>query len=71
MQSRLTTTKQVEQATITDANGHLELRVEFDSAYYPGTVNEATLTVRWYTNDDFKIQRDSRWSFRPQGATEA
>ncbi|WP_440992348.1 hypothetical protein [Haloarchaeobius baliensis] len=55
LQSRLQATQQVERATTTDANGHLELRVVFTSAYYPATVDEATLAVRWYTNDDFKI----------------
>ena len=55
LQTRLRSTQQVEQATITDASGHLELHVRFASPYYPATVDEATLTVRWYTNDDFKI----------------
>lgn len=55
LQTRLRATRQVERATITDAHGHLELRVRFASRYYPATVDEATLTVRWYTNDDCKI----------------
>ncbi|WP_408960791.1 hypothetical protein [Natrinema sp. 74] len=55
LQTRLRDTNQVEQATITDASGHLELHVRFASSYYPATIDEATLTVRWYTNDDFKI----------------
>lgn len=54
-QARLTGTSQVERAVITDTNGHLELRVEFASTYYPSPVEETILAVRWYTNDDFKI----------------
>jgi len=55
LQTRLRGTNPVERSTITDASGHLELYVRFASPYYPATVDEATLTVRWYTNDDFKI----------------
>lgn len=55
LQRRLRATNQVEQAIITDASGHLELRVVLASTYYPATVDEAVGTVRWYTNDDFKI----------------
>ncbi|MFC7233440.1 hypothetical protein ACFQMM_22545 [Saliphagus sp. GCM10025308] len=69
LQTRLQATNQVEQATITDASGHLELHVSFASPYYPATVNETTLTVRWYTNDDFKIHYravhpESAWECR-------
>ena len=55
LQTHLQATNQVTQAAITDASDHLELRVTFASSYYPTTVDEASLTVRWYTNDDFKI----------------
>ncbi|TKX44674.1 MULTISPECIES: hypothetical protein [unclassified Halorubrum] len=69
LQTRLQATQQVEQAAITDASGHLELQVSFTSSYYPATVSEATLTVRWYTNNDFKIQyrekeSESAWECR-------
>lgn len=69
LQTRLQATTQVERATITDASGHLELQVSFASSYYPATVNEATLAVRWYTNDDFKIHyretnSESAWECR-------
>lgn len=47
--------KQVERAGISDTSGHLELRVLFASLFYPLPVDEASLSVRWYTNDDFKI----------------
>jgi hypothetical protein len=68
-QTRLRATQQVEQATITDASGHLELHVTFVSSYYPATVSETVLTVRWYTNDDFKIHyrethAESAWECR-------
>ncbi|QCS44797.1 hypothetical protein [Natrinema versiforme] len=56
LQTRLQATAQVARATITDASGHLELRVILAPSYYPEPVEEVTLTVRWYTNDDFKIQ---------------
>ncbi|WP_420871419.1 hypothetical protein [Halomicrobium salinisoli] len=55
LQARLDATQQVERAAITDDEGHLELRVEIAPAYYPVTVEEGTLTVRWYATDDFKI----------------
>ncbi|MCH7661055.1 MAG: hypothetical protein IH933_10940 [Euryarchaeota archaeon] len=55
LQTRLRTTNQVREAAITDASDHLELGVEFESRYYPTVVDNATLTVRWYTNDDFKV----------------
>jgi len=55
LQTRLQATRQVSQAAITDASGHLELQVVFASSYYPAPVDEATLSVRWYTNDDFTI----------------
>lgn len=55
LRDRLETTSQVETAAITDANGHLELQVQLSTAYYPETVQAVSLTVRWYTNDDFKI----------------
>ena len=55
LQSRLHTTEQVTRAAITDESGHLELRVEFAQRYYPESVTEAILAVRWYTNDDFTV----------------
>lgn len=69
LEPRLRATRQVTQATITDASGHLALRVTLDPSYYPPTLNEATLTVRWYTNDDFKIHYresypDGGWACR-------
>ncbi|WP_135306422.1 hypothetical protein [Haloarcula amylovorans] len=74
LQSRLQATQQVDQTTITDASGHLELQVTFAPSYYPATVEEATLMVRWYTNDDFKLHyrevhsdhaRECRWDRHP------
>jgi len=55
LQTRLQATEQVATALITDASGHLELRVTLTPSYYPDSVEEATLAVRWYTNDDCKI----------------
>lgn len=55
LQTHLQGTDQIARAIITDTSGHLELRATVASSYYPETVDEATLTVRWYTNDDFKI----------------
>ncbi|WP_276299512.1 hypothetical protein [Halorussus lipolyticus] len=68
LRDRLDTTQQVETATITD-EGHLELRVGLSDAYYPETVREARLAVRWYENDDFKIhyrevREDGDWECR-------
>lgn len=55
LQRRLGATAQVATATITDANGHLELRVSLAGRYHPQTVHDVVLTIRWYTNDDFAI----------------
>lgn len=54
LRDRLETTPQAERAVITD-DGHLELRVRLSDSYYPDSVQAVSLTVRWYTNDDFKI----------------
>lgn len=69
LRTRLAATSQVEQAVITDATGHLELHVTFAPSYYPTSVDDATLAVRWYTNDDFEIhyrdvRSDSSWECR-------
>ncbi len=55
LQTRLQATAQAARATTTDSSGPLELYVTLALSYYPETVEEASLTVRWYTNDDFKI----------------
>lgn len=55
LQTSLQGTEQVERSTISDAGGHLELRVQFGSTYYPSRVEAATVSVRWYPNDDFTI----------------
>jgi hypothetical protein len=60
LRDRLETTPQVEETTVTD-EGHLELRIRLSDAYYPDEVRTATLTVRWYTNDDFTVHyREAR-----------
>ncbi|MFC7205229.1 hypothetical protein ACFQJC_17095 [Haloferax namakaokahaiae] len=55
LQTRLQATNQVAEALITDASGHLGLRVTLELSYYPDSVEEASVAVCWYTNDDFKI----------------
>lgn len=69
LQTSLHGTQQVERAAISDASGHLELRVDFASSYYPEHIQDATLSVRWYVNDDFKIHYqeehpNTRWQCR-------
>jgi hypothetical protein len=61
LQTRLQATGQVSHAAITDTSGHLELQVIFVPSYYPPPIDDATLTVRWYTNDDFTIGQTPRW----------
>ena len=66
---RLLTTEQVATARITDKAGHLELLVTVSADYYPDLGTTATVTVRWYTNDDFSIhyqeeRRDGDWACR-------
>jgi len=62
LQTRFQATRHVFQAIITDASGHLELTVVFAPSYYPATVDDAQLTVRWYTNDDFKLHYREEYS---------
>ncbi|MFT4890209.1 MAG: hypothetical protein ACI9YT_001123 [Halobacteriales archaeon] len=52
IRDRFQTTRQVETARIAD-EGHHELLVRFADDFYPESVTRATLSVRWYTNDDF------------------
>lgn len=74
LQRRLRTTRQVERATISDEDGHLELRVSLAAAYYPTSVRDADLSIRWSTNDDFTLHyrerhpdeiRECRWDRHP------
>ncbi|QKY18903.1 hypothetical protein B4589_000405 [Halolamina sp. CBA1230] len=60
VQTRLQATRQISGATVTDASGHLVLQVDMSQSYYPDAVDDAQLTVRWYTNDDFKINYRER-----------
>ena len=69
LQTRLRATGQVSNAAITDTSDHLELHVVCAPSYYPAAVDEAQLTVRWYTNDDFKLHyreqyADHAWECR-------
>jgi hypothetical protein len=66
---RLATVPQCGRVELTDEEGHLELRVALADRYYPASVAEATLFVRWYTNDDFTIHyreqhQDGEWECR-------
>jgi len=69
LRERLETTAQVADATITDEEGHLGLRVRLSDAYYPSEVGVATLLVRRYTNDDCsthdrEARGDDAWECR-------
>jgi hypothetical protein len=68
LRERLVGTAQVSEVTITDEGGHLELRTVLSDTYYPAAVKRAMLSVRWYTNDDFKIHyrevRGDDWQCR-------
>lgn len=69
LQTRLQATRQISRATVTDASGHLALQVDVAQSYYPNSVDDGQLTVRWYTNDDFKIHyrenhTDHAWECR-------
>ncbi|WP_135854714.1 hypothetical protein [Halorussus salinus] len=62
LRDRLETTRQVETTAIT-GDGHLELDVRLSDEYYPRRVQTASLAVRWYENDAFKIHyREARTS---------
>jgi len=69
LRERLLTMEQVATARLTDEAGHLELLVAISADYYPDPGTTATMTVRWYTNDDFSIhyreaRRDGDWACR-------
>ena len=64
LQTQLEATSQISRATVTDASGHLELHVVVAPSYYPTAVDDARLTVRWYTNDDFKIHYREEYADR-------
>jgi len=64
-ETRLDAAAFVERATITDESGHLELAVDLATTYYPAAIDDATLSVRWYTNDDLTIQPRSRFRELP------
>lgn len=59
--------RQFETVRLTD-DGHLALRATLSGDYYPGETT-ATLTVRWFRNDDFGVhyreqRADGRWECR-------
>lgn len=62
IRDRLETSRQFEEAIITDQDGHLRLSAPLSQAYYPNDIIEASLEVRWYTNDDFKVQYHETWT---------
>ena len=69
LETRFQATNHVACATVTDNSGHLQLQVTLTPSYYPGTVDDAQLSVRWYTNDDFKlhyreVHTDHDWECR-------
>jgi len=69
LRDRLLTTRQVATARLIDGAGHLELLVTLSEDYYPTAEATSTLTVRWYTNDDFSVHyqeetADGNWECR-------
>jgi hypothetical protein len=34
----------------------------YDGGWYPSTVDEAFLEMKWYVNDDFKLHYQEQWS---------
>lgn len=61
---RVSTNRQVDRAYVALLHDETCLLVEFDLDYYPTGVEDASLNVRWYTNDDFKIHYHERWNDR-------
>jgi len=69
IRDRLGSTEQFARAELTDPAEGLELRARLADGYYPHSVSEAVLAVRWYTNDDFTIHyrerhEDEDWECR-------
>ncbi|MGM0399235.1 MAG: hypothetical protein ACQEQY_09615 [Halobacteriota archaeon] len=54
LRDRLRAVDFVADAAITD-DGHIGLQVLVAAEYYPASVSEVDLLVRWYANDDFTI----------------
>jgi hypothetical protein len=59
LQERLSGTRQVQTAVLAE-DDHLHLRVTFADAFYPDSVVAASLSIRWYTNDDFTFDYRER-----------
>lgn len=58
---RLRTNRQVHRGYLTLRHDEPCLIVEFDLDVYPTGVHDASLTVRWYLTDDFKIHYHESW----------
>jgi hypothetical protein len=55
IRARLKSTEQFARAELTDPTEQPELRATLADGYYPPSVSEAVLVVRWYANDDFAV----------------
>jgi hypothetical protein len=55
VRDRLRTSQPFTSADIVLGEGHVRLLAVLDPSYVPATVKEATLDIRWYRNDDFRI----------------
>jgi hypothetical protein len=53
IRDRLRTSQSFTDADIVLHEGHVRLLAVLDPSYVPATVEEATLDIRWYSNDDF------------------
>lgn len=64
IRDRLQTARQFEDVSIRTARGQLRLEVRFDPAVDPPELERRVLDVRWYTNDDFRINYLEEWPDR-------
>ena len=62
MYSRLRKTERFESAELEPKYAPNSLVLRYDLRYFPSFVEEAFLEIRWYTNDDFNIHYEERYT---------
>jgi len=64
IRDRLRTAPQIETAEIVVADGQTKLEAPLTAAVTPEAIDRRFLDIRWYTNDDFRIQYQEDWPDR-------
>jgi hypothetical protein len=64
IRDRLRTAPQIAAAEIVVADGQTKLEASLTAAATPTGIDRRFLDIRWYTNDDFRIQYQEEWEDR-------